>query len=40
VSRHGWVRVKGKRDPVRLCVLEQLADQSDGQGWATFWPPN
>jgi class 3 adenylate cyclase len=30
VSRHGWVRVKGKRDPVRLCVLEQLADQSDG----------
>jgi class 3 adenylate cyclase len=26
VSRHGWVKVKGKRDPVRLCVLHELAD--------------
>ena len=26
VSRSGWVRVKGKRDPVRLCVLRELAD--------------
>jgi len=25
VSRHGWVKVKGKRDPVRLCVLHELA---------------
>lgn len=25
VSRHGSVRVKGKRDPVRLCVLHELA---------------
>jgi class 3 adenylate cyclase len=25
VSRHGWVKVKGKRDPVRLCVLHDLA---------------
>jgi class 3 adenylate cyclase len=25
VSRHGWVKVKGKRDPVRLCVLHGLA---------------
>jgi class 3 adenylate cyclase len=24
VSRHGWVRVKGKRQPVRLCVLHEL----------------
>jgi class 3 adenylate cyclase len=24
VSRHGWVRVKGKRHPVRLCVLHEL----------------
>ncbi len=27
VSSHGWVRVKGKRDPVRLCVLHELASQ-------------
>jgi class 3 adenylate cyclase len=25
VSRHGWVKIKGKRDPVRLCVLHELA---------------
>lgn len=25
VSRHGSVKVKGKRDPVRLCVLHDLA---------------
>ena len=24
VSRHGWVKVKGKRDPVRICVLHEL----------------
>ncbi|OBA57964.1 hypothetical protein A5647_22285 [Mycobacterium sp. 1100029.7] len=25
VSSHGWVKVKGKRDPIRLCVLHELA---------------
>ncbi|OBJ50920.1 adenylate/guanylate cyclase domain-containing protein [Mycobacterium sp. 1423905.2] len=24
VSEHGWVRVKGKRDPVRVCVLHEV----------------
>lgn len=26
VSRHGWAKVKGKRDPVRLCVLQEIVD--------------
>ncbi|OBK44696.1 hypothetical protein A5657_04165 [Mycobacterium kubicae] len=26
VSEHGWVKVKGKRDPVRVCVLHEIRE--------------
>ncbi|MEE6175011.1 adenylate/guanylate cyclase domain-containing protein [Mycobacterium sp. 050134] len=30
ISKHGWVKVKGKRNPVRICVLEGLLHRAAG----------